>query len=58
MKRYFEFVQSDFEPVKDELNPKLCIDFEQEVKNHFMFLFRKEELQNFLSERNIKVNIL
>ena len=33
MKKYFEFVQADFEPVKsfhlkDELNPKIWTDFE------------------------------
>ena len=59
MKKYFKFIQVYFVPVKsshlkDELNSNLWID----VKNHFMFLFRKEELQDFLSERNIKVNIL
>jgi hypothetical protein len=43
MKKYFEFVQADFEPVKsfhlkDELNPKLWTDFEldQEVREDLL----------------------
>jgi hypothetical protein len=39
MKRYFEFVQADFEPVKSvDLNPKIWTDFElnQEVREDLL----------------------
>ena len=59
MKRYFEFVQADFEPVKsfylkDELNPKIWTDFEldQEVREDLLRI-----AQDFYMGTNIKADV-